>query len=337
MEQHSVSTSLTAPDCFPRMPLVAAACVMALLAAVTHGCGIGNKLTMIVEEFPRASSCRHCHIEIFDEWSKSSHATAYSSPQFREATDDYRFVECLGCHTPVPTLTSGPPPARTVDREEGVTCVSCHLEEGRLSGPLDPTGMVSPHPIEVSSDRYRDSRFCGRCHEGTYSEWSDVAMEDKLTCQQCHMPQRRGKVTQATSALSQVLVAFEDNVLQRGHGFATIPTGLDTPPCSLEVTRGASAVTLKVTNHLPHSLPPGDFGMRIIVLTVAAVDMRGNSIPLGERELVGELGSAIPPRSSLAWELAIPPDVSALRIQMLRSSYEGVDAHALIATEIILP
>ena len=82
--------------------------------------------------------------------------------------------------------------------EDGVTCVSCHLEEGKLSGPNDPTGLVAPHPVRVTGARYRESRFCGRCHEGT----------------------------QATGGLSELFVSFEHAAPQKRHAFDPAPTGV---------------------------------------------------------------------------------------------------------------
>lgn len=306
------------------------------LASTIVGCGMQNRLTRIVEEFPRATACEHCHIEVFNEWSASSHAKAYTSIPFREATDGYRFAACLGCHTPEPALVSGAPVARTVYQDEGVTCVSCHLEEGKLSGPISSTGMISPHPVEVNSDQYRDSNFCGRCHEGTFAEWNGVEMEDKPSCQQCHMPPKKRKMTQATGMLSKIFVAFEEDVLQKRHTFAAVPEELESTPYSVKITHYAETVTLTVMNHLPHSLPSGDFGVRIIALKVSIVNSKGEVIPIGERELVMELGTAIPPQSLLEWKLAISTDARSIHVRMIRIGHEGIGTKVLIETEFPL-
>lgn len=71
---------------------------------------------------------------------------------------------------------------RDISREEGITCASCHLEECKMVEPLTPTGILAPHPVRVDDDRYRNSQFCSRCHEGTFKEWSDVKAENKPTC-----------------------------------------------------------------------------------------------------------------------------------------------------------
>jgi len=70
-----LNKSCAAFDLTFRIPLIVTAGIV-LLAATINGCGMRNQLTMVVEEFPRASACGHCHIEIFDEWSASPHAKA---------------------------------------------------------------------------------------------------------------------------------------------------------------------------------------------------------------------------------------------------------------------
>ncbi len=323
-------------DRFFRIPFMVAAGT-ALLATIIHGCGMGKNLTMVVQEFPRASTCGHCHIDIFNEWSASPHAEAYTNPRYREATDEYRFTECLGCHTPEPAVSNITPSHRAIYRDEGVTCISCHLEEGKLSGPLSPTGMVTPHPVGVDADQYRDSRFCGRCHEGTFAEWGTVTMKDKRTCQQCHMPEQIRKITQPAGTLSRFLVSFEKNVVQKRHTFAAIPGELEIKPYSLEIRYHKEKATITATNNLPHSLPAGDFGIRINVLSVSIVDAKGDHTAIAERELIKDLGSAIPPQSSVEWEVAIPPEAREICVRMTRRGYENIDTHELMQTVILLP
>ena len=120
----------------------------ALLALCVSSCTSFERLTKVVEQFPQARACGECHVEIHREWSDSPHARAYTNPRYREGTDDYRFVACIGCHAPIPTVTEATPPARAAFREEGVTCVSCHLEEQKMLGPITPTWKVGPHAIQ---------------------------------------------------------------------------------------------------------------------------------------------------------------------------------------------
>jgi len=300
------------------------------------GCSPFEKLTKVVEEYPRAAVCGECHPEIHREWSGSRHAHAYANAPFRNATNDYRFGLCLGCHAPEPRLTPGRPAARSAQPEEGVTCVSCHLEEGKLTGPLKSSGLVAPHAVNVTEARYKDSRFCGRCHEGTYAEWNATTMDKKPTCQECHMPRVKRKVTQATGLLSRPLVALEREEWLKRHLFITNPQELDRPPFSVEAKRDGETVTVTIKNHVPHLVPTGDFGLRVAVLEAFAVDAKGEAVKIGERELLKEVGTAIQPQASLEWKLSVPADTKSLQVKLTRLAREGVPAAELIKTELPL-
>ena len=310
--------------------------VGAACAALVGGCASFEHLTRAGAEFPRAEACTHCHGDIGREWAASPHARAYVDPLFRRATDDYRFRACLGCHAPQPTLTDAEPAPREAHPQDGVTCVSCHLEEGRLSGPNDPTGLVAPHPIRVAGARYRESRFCGRCHEGTFAEWSAAEMSEKPACQQCHMPAVTRKATQATGGLSEVFVSFEHAAPQKRHAFDPAPTGLKMPPVAIRVTRSAGGATVHVTNNLPHTLPTGDFGSRVVVLEASALDAGGRGSPPVRRELIKALHTAVAPLATAEWTVAIPADARAVRVRLVRVGREGGDAELAVA-EVPLP
>jgi len=285
------------------------------------GCASFEYLTHVSDTFPQAKACGKCHIDIYEEWSQSDHAGAYTNPHFQAATNDYAFGDCLSCHVPQARLTAGTPESRSGKREEGITCVSCHLEEGMLSGPLEPTGKVHPHPIGVRPEVYRNSDICGRCHEGTMQQWKSVETE-KNTCQECHMESITRKVTQATGGVSNVLVAMEKEVSQRRHGFHilndTQPPGLIT----LIAMRSGSTVEVRIENHLPHDLPTGDFGFRILTLEIFALDTSGNSVPIKTLELARELGTSIPPHGTRVWSVDVDGDVQAVRTVLTRRSYD---------------
>ncbi len=84
--------------------------VKLLLAAGDDGrcsaasCTSFKHLTVVSNTFPRAKECGKCHVDIYQEWSESDHARAYTNPHFRSATNDYSFEHCLGCHAPEPTV-----------------------------------------------------------------------------------------------------------------------------------------------------------------------------------------------------------------------------------------
>jgi len=260
-----------------------------------------ESLMDVSSSFPTAETCGHCHVEIYNEWKTSPHAMAYISKGFREATANYRFEDCLGCHAPEPQYSAKRPSRREYLPEEGVTCVSCHLEEGKISGPVESTALVIPHPVAVRTDRYRSSQMCGRCHEGTYREWTQANVKNKPTCQECHMPSIERKITQSTDVPSKVLVSFEDKVPQKQHVFRPVPTELKTPPYHAELVRSATGIAILFHNHIPHSLPTGDFGMRVVSLEAYMKDTLGKIKLIGSKELTRKLKTAIPAGKTLRW------------------------------------
>lgn len=310
-------------------------CILTICALLTciGGCTSFKHLTVSGDDFARGKDCGKCHVDIYHEWSGSDHAAAYANPHFRKATNDYAFEDCLSCHAPGPLAANEQPTLRSAGREDGVTCVTCHLDQGKMWGPIEPTGKVAPHPIGVSPEFYSSSSLCGRCHEGTYEEWTGV-QGDKKTCQQCHMEAVTRKVTQATGGISNILVAMEKQVPQRRHLFS-IPAGQAAEDMiSAGIVREGSSSRLTVTNNLPHYLPTGDFGFRVVDLEVFAMDSEGLAISLARWELAKESGTGIPPRSRREWPVDLPADTQSLRIVLTRHSY---DQEVMTLTEVEAP
>lgn len=322
-----------------------AGCLQALivgLAILPLSCEGYAHLTRVTSEFPRAAECGKCHVEIYEEWAGSPHAGAWVHPRFRASTDDYSFAGCLGCHAPEPTLTLEAPAARKVMREEGVTCVSCHLEESKQWGPVEASGLLTPHPVGVDRERYTDSRFCGRCHEGTLREWQaaePLERTEKPSCQQCHMPEVTRKITQATDTISSLIVAFEDEHTLKRHTFVRVPEGVEPPPISCELVRSGDGWLLRLHNALPHSLPPGDFGVRVVTVEARAVSGSAESPQplLGRWELVRELGTHVPAGGSRDWPLEPPTGARAVRVLVVRSGSEGAETAELLHVEVPIP
>lgn len=293
-------------------------------------------LTQVSEsgQFTRASECGGCHKAIYREWSKSPHAGAYVSPTFKDATDAYRFTDCLGCHAPVPGLTDEVPDVRTFAPDGGVTCVSCHLKDEAMWGPLKPTLDLVPHAVKTDPARFSTGAFCGRCHEGTAKEWQEVQMNDKPSCQECHMPPVNRKMAGAKNFLSVPFAVLHDKVDQRKHTFDLVPTNLDEPSVAVEAQRNGDKVSLTVFNHLPHSLPPGDFGVRVVVIEVFEKRPSSGEQPLAHRELFHEGGRSIAPRSSLHFEVTLPPGAASLFIRLTREGRAGADRIELLSQEV---
>ncbi|NQV36242.1 MAG: hypothetical protein HQ515_26355 [Phycisphaeraceae bacterium] len=310
-------------------------CTGLLLGSIS--CTSFDHLTDVTEDhFPEAAKCGKCHIAIYNEWSGSDHARAYTNVHFKSSTDSYAFEACLSCHTPNPIVSSFPPETRNIHQEDGVTCVSCHFDKGVLSGPLPTTGKVQPHPVGVSPEFYQSSRLCGRCHEGTFQQWQASSMENKPTCQVCHMPAVTRKVTQSAGGISGIIVAFEQNVPQRQHVFQIYAPDSGHDMVSVQAIRAGSTVELSIHNNLPHLLPTGDFGYRVLDLTVSGIDPQGHSVQIFQKELTKELKTAIAANDTLTRVVQVPISISRLRFQLQRRSYSDHPVLDLFEKELDL-
>src|SRR5687768_16233140 len=52
--------------------------------------------------FKRSSDCAQCHQEIYGEWLRDQHATAWTEEKFSRFTAKFTRIECLNCHAPEP-------------------------------------------------------------------------------------------------------------------------------------------------------------------------------------------------------------------------------------------
>lgn len=174
-----------------------------------------------------SSTCRGCHVKIFEQHSQSMHAKSFINPVFqaqyfkeflprarkdsglqREARD------CIACHAPIAAIKSK---GKLVAREQvdprmsGVTCDFCHTITG-YTGTSPKNGNYISEPGEeklgpfkqksnwhhVYSELHTKSEFCAICHnavnrhgleiKSTYTEWKDSSYaKDGIQCQDCHM------------------------------------------------------------------------------------------------------------------------------------------------------
>lgn len=292
-----------------------------ILIVCLIGCTSFDYLTKVIEEFPKAKECGKCHIDIHKEWLDSDHSKSYVNSHYMQMTDNYSFEQCLSCHIPQPRFSAETPMVRSMYRDEGVTCVSCHLEQEELCGPIKPTGLVKPHPIGVRPEVYRDSKICGRCHEATLSQWNSVT-DDKKTCQECHMSSVVRKMTQSSGGFSDIIVSIEHETQQRRHLFA-IKT-LESIEKMLEIKTNYvdSEMVVTLINQVPHSLPTGDYGFRVLVLELFAQDDQGTEHSILREELAPEMKTHIPAYGKWERKIAVPSGSESLHICLRRISYK---------------
>lgn len=238
----------------------------------------------------RAADCGACHVEIYREWSVSTHAHAWTDPQFQaEITKSDNTWLCRNCHTPLRAqqpewpirLTAGDVEAPVLVpnprfdksfQDEGVTCAGCHVRDGRIQGPGLPDSRA-PHPVDVNAD-LRSEAVCVRCHQAeriypgktfvctftTGAEWAASPYAERgQTCAHCHMPEVERPV--ATGGPIRTV---------RRHWFkgSGIPKWVDrappddaSPPPGLDIALQADGEHVVVTlrnAHAGHRLPSGD-------------------------------------------------------------------------------
>jgi hypothetical protein len=152
----------------------------------------------------RSQDCATCHVEHYDDWSRSPHSRSADSPVFvamlphvEAAWGEFARMRCESCHSP------------GHGGDGAIGCVSCHQatgnhaeRDGMLS--VDPDAAISG-PFEDAvptyaheSRRYRflsNESLCGTCHEltgpelliePTLTEFRESSGDE--TCIDCHMP-----------------------------------------------------------------------------------------------------------------------------------------------------
>jgi hypothetical protein len=277
-------------------------------------------------ELPAAADCERCHQEVYREWSGSLHASAWRSEAFQRASAGARAQECVGCHAPAPFRAADPPAVRQAHREEGVTCVSCHLspaagdERLTMRGPVSRSSPVEVHPVIEGDPTYRSSELCGTCHRATLVEWSAAAAPaegGKETCQGCHMPSVRRTVESVHDehAYSALLVALASEEDLRRHAFALPAPDREHVALDARVEEDGR-LAVRVENRLPHALPTGQFGRRQLAFEVRWAH--------GERRepFVRARGDAIAPGGTRTASIELPPEARGKRVEVALVRYD---------------
>jgi len=248
-------------------------CLFSLCLLITS-CGFDHLTDISNDDVdaPSAAECGACHVEQYSEWSKTAHAKAFSSEEFKAQSDDYQDEECLFCHVPGEVLSSERG-ARQYNRNEGVTCVSCHLYKEAMHGPHTSGALFSPHSIEKNSrvdSQLQSSQICGVCHEDTYEQWHQQRKSKSYpTCHGCHGTSVQRPHTKGTNLFSKLLVFFEPEHTVRSH-YLIIPDQAGSaigPELSIEKIEN-DTVHFTLFNTLPHDLPTGNFAEKDLFLHV---------------------------------------------------------------------
>ena len=173
-----------------------------------------------------AEVCKNCHLDITEQWERSSHARADRSRNLLfgrmylnslKHTRGKTMLACGPCHETVPFVNQDFNTLRAVSTE-GVACAYCHAIEGPgESYGIPPFTLDLAHyfgtirtPVFTNSHGsaysayIKTSEYCGGCHayknqygvriSDTYGEWKrSKYAKQGVTCQSCHMPGGPGR------------------------------------------------------------------------------------------------------------------------------------------------
>ncbi len=101
-------------------------------------------------------------------------------------------------------------------------------------------------------------------------------------------------------------------------------------------TAWVATLTLEITNNLPHRLPTGEFGFRVLELEAVVMDSQGRRVGLERRAPAPELSTALGARGTLTWNLEVPADAARAVVSLRRRSYDEADAVMLANVELSL-
>ncbi|MGQ3683683.1 MAG: multiheme c-type cytochrome [Candidatus Loosdrechtia sp.] len=256
-------------------------------------CNIYPELVEKGVKSSKSERCGDCHRDIYYEWKNSPHAQSFKNTAFKEETNNYQFTFCLGCHVPETIFVDARIEPRMVNMEEGVNCISCHLNDCKLSGPTPARG---PHPVSENNPFYRTSELCGKCHVDTFRVWQESdTSEERKTCQDCHMPAIQRKLIQddpwqkiyPKREGKQHLFSYH-NLLKENDRLLIMSF------TKVIGSEGRIEGILEIENtSIPHSVPTGDYGYREVVVTIELLDMSDQVIGHQKESLFVELKTAL--------------------------------------------
>lgn len=194
---------------------------------------------------------------------------------------------CRRCHAPTVIHVGKERPAapalRDKNREDGVSCVSCHLDkDGNILGKYD---VSAPHatvqdPLFTPA---RSAELCAACHQAddmapeyqTVSEWkTDFAKNDPRTCRDCHMPQTTRRLSEIFSDRPER--AIGKHLFAGGHSLSMLKKG-----ATINIEKDPfdpKSVRIAVTNQgAGHSFPTG-YGPRALLVHLRVTGPEGTSL-----------------------------------------------------------
>jgi hypothetical protein len=272
-----------------------------------------------------AAQCKGCHEDVYAEWFGSHHQIAFSNPEVRALSEDFRKEECMDCHLPRPLAVTGFG-KRTLPRrthfDEGVSCISCHLgPDGGILGRNDrPEVPCKP----VRSEAFFAVDACASCHNqhGTTDQWRASHFAKQGTdCANCHMPEVQRMRKDQSQRLGR------GHVFHGAHDKATLQKA-----GRFELARDGDHVVLSLTNiGAGHNFPTEerhravDMVYRFVTKDGPAATWtlahrarqpyRDESEPVGPGAASGE-NTQLPAGATKAVRIPIPPGALAVEARL---------------------
>ncbi len=274
------------------------------------------------KDYLPALTCQNCHDTIFDQYSESQHAKAFSDPLFQaqyfneilpQAEKDpgvvYEAKHCIACHSPVDSIKRK---ALITSKDQvdtdlsGVACDFCHTIKG-YDGKVPENGnFISDPNIErklgplkeannwhhVYSELQTKSEFCGICHNAV----NHYGLEVKSTFTEWKNSDFSAKGIQCQDCHMNLKGFLQEGKPIYGSGWAANPSGTSGVGAKYRSTLythrfpGAHSRT-QISNALTISLimeaekpvlSPGD---EIIIHVLVDNSMTGHKMPSGSKEL----------------------------------------------------
>ena len=241
--------------------------------------------------------CQKCHPLIYDEYTQSSHknASIYNNPIHKAMWDKYPKNEegytCAKCHTPsdLKALQSGELSKNSIQTDEAISCIYCHLIKTIDEGDKSNTNVLSTkhrefytaqkgkkgkaefktvtswfglvkesrsspfHKIDYSNENYYTGNVCMGCHSHTNNEHSfDISMLDAMI-------DKKDKNTCITCHMPQVpgtKVTLLNTKTHAYHGIAGIYHNTKSMGnyIDFKIIKNSSGFSVNVINKSNHAL-----------------------------------------------------------------------------------
>ncbi|MDD9944824.1 MAG: multiheme c-type cytochrome [Myxococcales bacterium] len=271
------------------------------------------------------SGCGACHVTHVQQWRSSAHGHAMRDPVFnaliqrqREASGSGNDRFCTQCHSPIGTRSRDIEPGYSFGEldpltTEGVTCETCHRATSihrphssglvidpaaALRGPMLEGEDVSASHEVVITDLLGRSSLCGACHdviersglvlEDPYQQWlGSPAAGDRRSCQSCHMPTYRGRLTPSSEVrdglhrhdlrgMGPSLIGSEPMSARSLEAYRARFDGVLRLSIEAEVSRDTLGVSVAVKNTVDgHAFPTGSDFNRQCWLELRVLDEEG--------------------------------------------------------------